>query len=162
MKYNIRAGAGYIAGNKLFEVAELEQQLRSGEVSPQFEVRAEGQRTWAPISSVLDTSIYTPPAISRVERSTSAPAAPAGSSPAPLLFALAGAACGAFLGFLLRPSVMGQQMPLDAMINGKFQGEVLSGMAEGLARASMNYMIAGAVVGVILGFAVGTLLARSK
>lgn len=81
-------------------------------------------------------------------------------------FGLGGAFVGAVLGFLLRPSVgfLGMNLgkvPLGAVLT---RGATLTGMNQALvpyAQESFNYVLIGALVGIMGGILIALLLKRS-
>ncbi len=69
-----------------------------------------------------------------------------------IIAAVFGALFGGLVAFLLRPSIMGEQLPFSAVIT---RGATLKGMgqlAAPLAHSSFNYFVAGILVGAFTGF----------
>ena len=77
----------------------------------------------------------------------------------PLATIFAGA--GAIIGFLLRPSdIFGQQLPLSMVLTRGSGLHGLNRLLIPLAERSFNEMVAGLIVGAVLGTVVGALLDR--
>jgi hypothetical protein len=76
---------------------------------------------------------------------------------------LAGLAAGGLVGFLLRPSVplMGQ-LPFRTVITRGANLQGLDLLLTGYARTSFNYVVAGMVMGAVIGLILGFLMARQK
>lgn len=77
------------------------------------------------------------------------------------MFIAAGIVVGAFIGFLLRPSVqLVGQLPFSAVIT---RGSELQGLDQILipaARTSFNYLLVGGIVGAIAGFVATKLMTK--
>ena len=85
-------------------------------------------------------------AISRVYRSTRA----AGRTSSNAGYYLAGLVIGALIGFLLRPSVpLLGQLPFSAVITRGASLQGVDVLAKSAAEQSFNYMLAGAILGVV-------------
>ena len=76
---------------------------------------------------------------------------------------LAGLAVGGLVGFLLRPSVplMGQ-LPFITVITRGANLRRLDQLLTGYARTSFNYLVAGIIVGAMIGMIVGFVLPKQK
>ena len=76
---------------------------------------------------------------------------------------LAGVAVGGLVGFLLRPSVplMGQ-LPFITVITRGANLRGLDQLLTGYARTSFNYLVAGILVGAVVGLIVAFLMSRQK
>ena len=69
------------------------------------------------------------------------------------LFVAGGALVGFAIGYLFRPAMLGVQLPFWAVIT---RGETLSGLealARPLAQQSFNQILAGSVIGALVGYA---------
>jgi len=73
-----------------------------------------------------------------------------------------GLALGGLIGFLMRPSILGAQMPLDDMIRILTEGgkpnEDPLGIGRAMAQSSLNHIVVGVIVGGVLGSVVGYVL----
>ena len=69
---------------------------------------------------------------------------------------------GGFVGFLLRPAVFGEQLPFETVISRGASLRGLGKMAVPLAKSSFNYMMAGAIIGLIIGIFVARTLIPPK
>jgi hypothetical protein len=79
------------------------------------------------------------------------------------LFALIGIIAGGYIGFLNRPTaLLVGKLPFEKVI---FAGANLQGMDKvfvSVAKTSFNYMIIGAVIGLLCGIILGLLLFHAK
>ncbi len=79
-----------------------------------------------------------------------------------ILTIVVGPLIGGVIGYLLRPAVIGQQLPFSSVITRGANLEGANELLKGFAETSFNYLIAGLLVGAVVGLTVDKFLKKKQ
>jgi hypothetical protein len=78
-----------------------------------------------------------------------------------LLYSIKGGVIGGFVAFLLRPSLMGKQVPLDDLVAALANLVSSKKMVIPLAETSLNLIFAGLLIGAMIGLGLAVFVKRA-